>query len=278
MTTKEIHFRDHTSVKASLFLSSKKSSQTLVMIPALGVRASYYKEFAEYLQQDYNIVTVDWRGHGASSVRPSRKVNFGFEVLVQDMKEVFDQVENCIPNTDKYLMGHSMGGQVGSLFAARYPTDVKGMILIASSMVYYKGWDKMTSLKIRMVGTLFYPLSKLIGYFPGDRIGFGGKEARWVMKDWGHNALTGKYEPVGSDFDYESALKKMIKPAISLSFEYDDLGSERASAYLYQKYNPESEVIHHHLLTADTGNERINHFTWAKKPQYIVPLIKEWLK
>jgi predicted alpha/beta hydrolase len=59
-----------------------------------------------------------------------------------------------------------------------------------------------------MAGMFFYPLSRLLGYFPGRVIGFGGREARTVMKDWTHNLKTGSYKLTTSIFDYDSALKE----------------------------------------------------------------------
>ena len=49
----------------------------------------------------------------------------------------------------------------------------------------------------------------MLGYVPGDRLGFGGTEARTLMRDWAHNGRTARYEPIGSDVNYESALREL---------------------------------------------------------------------
>ena len=278
MELKEIQYRDKTKNKLTIYKGGENSKISVICLPAMGVRASFYKKFATQLSaQGFNLITADWRGHGNSSLRASRKINFGYEEMIGDIHELIDHVNKWFPDSKILILGHSLGGQIGSLYASRYSESIRGLILITACSVYYKGWENWTAKKIQVAARFFYPLSKIMGYFPGNVIGFGGKEARHVMKDWGNNALTGKYKLTNSEFDYENSLKDLIIPLVTISIENDELASKKAVENLYKKFNPVSTIKHFHLTSDQTGVVSLNHFNWAKKPEYFIDVIKDWV-
>lgn len=276
MMEHEIHYSDKTRNTVDVY--SSKSSTTVICLPAMGVRASFYKSFATELNiKGYNVLTVDWRGQGRSSIRASRKVNFGYRELISDIKRVVEHSNSLFPDSKIVLIGHSLGGQIGSLFTSRFPDKIEGLILITSCSVYYKGWDKKTSFKLFIAGKLFYPISKLFGYFPGNIIGFGGKEAEYIMKDWCNNTITGNYQLVNSSFDYDISLKGLTKNVLSISIENDSLASKNAVENLYKKFDPKSNVQHLHITEKQSKLKPLNHFSWAKKPEYFTELVDKWI-
>ena len=143
--------------------------------------------------------------------------------------------------------------------------------------MHYQGWQGWARFKVQIAGHTFYPISRLAGYFPGSVIGFGGREARKVMKDWSHIALSGKFEPADATFNYETGLKKIRKPVLSISVENDFLASKQAVKNLYGKFSKEASVTHLHLSSKETNIEKLNHFNWAKQPDYFGEVIKDWI-
>lgn len=278
MLEKKIIYSDKTTNKVTIFTSKEESKITLICLPAMGVRASFYKRFAETLSlEGFNVITADWRGQGNSSVRASRKVNFGYSELIGDIKELAEQSNSWFPNTKKLIIGHSLGGQAGSLFMSRFPEYIDGLVLITSGSVFYKGWKGSEAVKLYSVGHLFYPISKTIGYFPGNVIGFGGREARNIIKDWSYNVISGKYKLSGSSYNYENSLSELEKPTLAISIEKDYLASKKSTENLYGKFNSNSRITHLHLSENQTKITPLNHFSWAKKPEYFVNLIIKWL-
>jgi len=278
MIEKEITYSDNTKNKVSVFSSKTESKVTIICLPAMGVRATFYKNFAKELNsKGYNVITADWRGQGKSSIRASRKMNFGYKEFISDIKQLIEFSEIWFPNTKKLIVGHSLGGQVGSLFTSRFTEYIDGLILIASCSVYYKGWNKKTSLKLFFAGKVFYPLSRVFGHFPGNIIGFGGKEAQFVMKDWCFNTISGKYQITNSNFDYEKSLSKLCKNILTISIENDYLASKDAVENLCQKFNSKSNIEHLHLTEKETEIKPLNHFSWAKKPTYFSEIIEKWI-
>lgn len=273
-----ITFRDQSTIDVEWFTAAEPQA-VVICLPAMGVRASYYRSFAEHLQQQgLTAITADWRGQGTSSVRPSRKVDYGYETLVQDLHELIQAVRQEVPSGIPVVVaGHSLGGQIASLCAARYRHDLDGLILIASCLVHYTGWDGWQAQRVRLAGHLFYPLSRIVGYFPGQVIGFGGKEARTVMYDWCYNLLYGSYRPAGSDFDYEAGLSRSPIPVLAFSFAEDNMAPERAVLNLCNKFSSNSRIIHQHLSLEVAAGTKHSHFAWVKEPTPLSPIITGWL-
>ena len=164
-------------------------------------------------------MTWECGGIGDSSVRASRSNDFGYHTLILDLKQIIEFSEHRFPNHSITLIGHSLGGQIASLFTAQYPDRVDDLILITACNVYYKGWENQ--MRVILAGRLFPLISSMLGYFPGHLFNFSGRETMTVMRDWASNALTGKYQLKGSSFNYDSALHKLEKRILAFSVEND---------------------------------------------------------
>jgi len=276
----EIFCRDKTTTKISVFETDNPNSSICICLPAMGVRASYYNLFASKLASSgYTVVTADWRGQGYSSQTASFKTDFGYEHYVTDLDDIVQFCQQKFPNKKIVLVGHSLGGQMESLYVSRFPQNCNQLVLIAASLVYYKGWDKKGARKVKMAGTFFYPLSKLLGYFPGRIIGFGGREARTAMKDWTHNLNTGSYKLTNSTFDYDQALKEAKPNILCISFDNDNLiAPKQAVINLLNKFSDKANKEHLHFTADQIGIPNLNHFSWAKQPTPIVGIVNEWIK
>jgi len=277
--TRVIQYNDNTTNQVVTFQAKERAETTLICLPAMGVRASYYEAFATNLcGHGFNVVTADWRGQGKSSVRASKKINFGYEEIIEDLRKLIENTNTWFPSGKKVIIGHSLGGQIGSLFASRYPNSIDGLILIASCSVFYKGWDKVDRVKLYIAGNSFYLLSKIIGHFPGSVMGFGGREARTVMKDWCYNAVYGEYKLANSNHDYELSLRQMNIPVLSFSIENDHLASKTAIENLHKKFDRNSKILQLHLTSDLTNISPLNHFSWTKDSNYLGQQIKNWLR
>jgi len=276
----EITYRDKTTNRVSVFEADKPNNIVCICLPAMGVRASYYKTFANKLAIAGNtVITADWRGHGYSSQAASFKTDFGYEHYITDLDDIVHFCRQKFPGRKIVFIGHSLGGQMQSLYISRFPQNCNHLVLIAANSVYYKGWNKKISRKIKMAGMFFYPLSRLLGYFPGRVIGFGGREARTVMKDWTRNLKTGSYKLTNSFFDYDSALKEATPNILCISFENDKLiAPKQAVINLLNKFSHAANKEHLHFTADQIGIPNLNHFNWAKQPTPLVGIIDEWIK
>ena len=250
------------------------TAPVLICMPAMGVPAKFYDPLAvPVVKEGWRLVTADLRGNGLSSLRASRKVSFGYhEMVTFDWPAVVEKVKTLFPGAPIYLLGHSLGGQLSALYLAANPEACTGLILVATPSVYYKGWDFPLNLGILAGTQLACAIARILGYFPGKRIGFGGTEARGVIRDWAHTGRTGRYELAGSAVDFERLLGELELPVLSICFAVDLLAPERAVANLCAKMK--RCRITHHLL----GDENLGHLQWVKNPQPVIEQIKQWLE
>ncbi len=272
-----IKLRDGSTNEITLCRSENSNVPLIFVFPALGVRASYYKTLLEKLAQNgFHVCLTDWRGNGKSSVRPSRTVNFGYKELIEDIDFVIEKIGNQFPDNKKYLLGHSLGGQLGGLFLSKKPPALDGIVLIASCSVYYKGCKGWAGTRIYYATYLIKFLGKIVGYYPGEKMGFGGSEARGVMQDWGRNGRTGKYIIDNDDFDYEAALAQLQTNILAISIKGDTFAPVEATKNLYQKYHPNSTIRHEVVSAQDAQIKNLGHFNWAKHPDHFIGLLKDW--
>jgi predicted alpha/beta hydrolase len=135
-----LQFSDGETNAMNIFRAAKADVAVAVIFPALGVKANYYRHYAAALcKENIHVVTVDHRGHGNSSVRPSRKNNFGYREQIEiEYVAILEKVKEIFPQSKIIIIGHSLGGQMGSMFVSRYQNLADGIVLNASCSVYYK--------------------------------------------------------------------------------------------------------------------------------------------
>ncbi|MDX1569859.1 MAG: alpha/beta fold hydrolase [Xanthomonadales bacterium] len=249
-------------------------SPVLLVKPALGVRASFYAPLAApFAEIGMRIVTADLRGHGESAVRPGRTTRFGYREMVEsDLPAEVDALEARYPDAPILLLGHSLGGQLSLLFAATHPGRISAVVGVATCSVYWRAYPAALRLLI-LLGTQLTPvIGGLVGHFPGDRLGFGGKESVGLMRDWARQARTGLYEPAGSSVDYEAALRQSRVPALLATLPGDHYAPASAADHLAGKLDPRV------VTRRNLGEPRIAnpHFGWVRQAESIAPVVGDW--
>ncbi len=264
-------FRNYLNVYQPFYI---RYAKIIIIMPALGVKADFYHPLSIALRNlGYIVVSVDLRGTGKSEAKPNKKRNFGYrEMLNYDWPVILDKVNRHFPDKDIYLMGHSLGGQLNVLYAAKHKNLLKGLILAAACTVHYKAWKFPYNLGVLFGTQAGRLLVKILGYFPGKKVGFAGTEAKNVIIDWAYTGRTGKYKPLGDDFDYENNFKNIELPVLALSFENDKLAPQKAVKELTGKMKNARKQFYHF-----TG-KNYNHFNWVKQNKDIVDKIDKWIK
>ncbi len=251
----------------------------VVLGPAMGVRASYYAPLAEALRDAGTVaVTMDLRGLGTSSVRAGRASDFGYrEIVERDFPAAVAALRQRFPEAPFFCLGHSLGGQLACLYAATEPRALAGLVLVASCSVHHRRWPFPASAAVLLFQQVAHLSARLLGHFPGRRFGFGGREARRLMRDWSHQGRTGRYEPAGSRHEYEALLGRLDLPVLSLVFTDDPYCPRGAAEGLLEKM-PAARTRFLHLSPRELGVSEIGHFAWVKQPRLVVPRIVEWIQ
>ncbi|MEZ4883401.1 MAG: alpha/beta fold hydrolase [Chitinophagales bacterium] len=271
---------DGSQTAVSIFTSNcaTPNAPVILIFPAMGVRAAYYYALAQAIaDKGYHVITADLRGLGHSSVRASRHNDFGYyDILTFDLPAIVAAAQEHFVKHPIYLMGHSLGGHFSVLYAAlhSHSKQLNGLIFVAAGYPYYKSWGKRRAPLMWLTTQGFYALSKIIGYFPGKFIGFGGREARTLMRDWSYLARTGNFKLTNSEHDFEALITTIELPVLSISLEGDNFAPPAAVEGFNAKFK-KAALTHLHLIPK-TG-ENFNHFSWVKKNTAVVDSIVNWM-
>jgi len=220
------------------------------------------------------VALCELRGNGTSNIRPRRGVDFGYrEIVEHDIPAAMAAIRERAPEVQLYLGGHSLGGQLTMLHAATTKPDIAGLILVACAIPYYRSWRGKHRYLVWLASRLFPVVGFVLGYVPGKRIGFGGTEARTVMRDWSHSAATARYALQGSDVDYEAALRELEVDFVTVNIEGDEMGPPQAVDLMFQKI-PKARGLR---IQASLSEPKPGaHFRWAREPADVVRAIASW--
>jgi len=244
------------------------AKKVLLFFPAMGIEARYYRVWAQSLADSGVLCCIaDLRGHGSSNVRARRGIDFGYHSLIeQDYQSAINAVLKYAATESLFLGGHSLGGQLSCLYAATRQEQqrwLSGLLLIGSCTISHKGWSGYKGFAMRLVPHLFSLIVKMLGFFPGYKLNFAGKEARQQILDWAQSGIMGMYKPAGYKNTLEPLMKKIQVPLIALSFEYDHYAPKAAVENLLSKMSG-CQIIRTHLTADQFPCEILDHFKWAR--------------
>jgi pimeloyl-ACP methyl ester carboxylesterase len=92
--------------------------------------AHWYDFVAGGFTADYHVRALDFRGHGDSEWHPGTPPVYGYHRHAADVNELAEKLDL----RDFVLIGHSMGGMIGSIYTATYPGRVKAFILVDTTI------------------------------------------------------------------------------------------------------------------------------------------------
>ncbi|MCH9687878.1 MAG: alpha/beta fold hydrolase [Deltaproteobacteria bacterium] len=264
-------------VTSALSVWLPPSPKTVMLFHAgLGVAAGYYRPFAEALAaKGHAVAVMDPRGVGSSSVRPSRGVDFGYHELVAlEIPAAWAVLRERFDGVPAVMGGHSLGAQLTVLAGPVLPPWVSGVVLVAAGSLFHRNWSGLARWRVLVAGSVFPTLGRVFGRFPGKAVGFGGWEARTLMRDWGHCARTGRYRLHGSDRDWEAEASTQTRPVLTITMATDDWAPPVAMRHLVDKM-PRAPVDRHHVQLDD--GRGMAHFRWARDPERVVAVVDPWL-
>lgn len=262
------------------WFAADNAAANILMMPALGVAARFYDPLAASLQSaGVSVLVMEQRGHGDSALRPSRRVDFGYrEALTEDIPAMIGflrQQPDQQGQRPVVLMGHSLGGHYATISAGRLPEDVAGVIVAACGSAWIGGFDGRIRRQLQMLTRLIPVLTTVLGSYPGDKVGFGGHEARRLMHDWLQLARHNRYEAQGLAENLEAGIRRYTGPVLALRMADDDFAPEAAVRAVTERFA--SARLTERVLDAATLGDKADHFRWARSPQAITTEIKAWL-
>lgn len=249
----------------------------LLWLPALGVPARKYERFAGQLAERGFVVGIhEWRGTGECRLRPRFGVDWGYrEWLMEDVPASLEQLRQAFPDGPQLFGGHSIGGQMAVL-AAALGQPAAGLVIVGSGIPH---WRLFPTLGARAAvggfGAVLPLLTRLAGHYPGHRLGFAGREAGQLMRDWAGTVRRGHYEGLrGLPDGLHARLAAVDAPALGLRFEGDWLVPADSLDALLATTG--SRAIEHRTMDERELGTTPDHFAWMRQPGAVARAVGDW--
>lgn len=186
-TAFKIAAADAMPLDAILFTPDDGPLKAAVMFNAgTAIPKEFYQRFVQHLaEHGYAVVLYDYRGVGGSRPASLR----GFEAYLRDWGELdmvgmLEWLDKRYPVLPKFIVAHSMGGQLVGLM--RNHELASGIFMVASSIGY---WRWMSGLLFQYfcaaIWFVYVPLaSRLFGYVPIKVIRQGEDLPTGIAREW----------------------------------------------------------------------------------------------
>lgn len=257
-----------------LLVGPADATHWLYWLPAMGVPAKHYLPLAQGLAAHGTAVALhEWRGIGSSDRRAGRHQDWGYRALLhEDLPAGITAARAAWPGRRGALGGHSLGGQLACAYAALNPGRVDQLVLAASGAPYWKNFPWSW-----LIGAAYLAaplLAGVTGHFPGRRIGFGGNEARGVIRDWARSGRSGRYAADGMG-ELEAGMAGFAGRVLALRMRDDWLGPAASLDWLLGKLPCAS--VRREVLGPEDLHGPADHFSWMKSPTPVAARIALWL-
>jgi predicted alpha/beta hydrolase len=264
---------DRDGDRIGLHLYPDAPGPAVMIWPAMGVPAGYYRRFALQLgAAGLSVVVADHRGPGSSTPAPSRSSAYGYAELVADVGAVKESLKARLDGRPVLLLGHSLGGHVCALHLATHqPSDIAGLVLIASGTPYWRAYPGPHRPVILPYTQGIAATSALLRVWPG--WSFGGRQARGVIRDWAYTARRGRF-PRLDGVDVEAALATVRTPVLAISVDNDRYTPPSTVDHLCGKLSA-APVERVHYPRSEAGAS-LDHFTWVRAAAPLAARVAEF--
>ena len=247
---------DGTELGANVYGNGERA---VLIMPATGVPQAYYAKYAAHLaERRFTVLTFDYRGIGRSrngSLRESKARMRDWALLDAAAAWRF------LGEGPKLVVGHSFGGQALGLLPE--PARIAAALLVGSQSGYWRNWPPLGRLWMWPATHIALPaVARMLGYFPGSRLGFGEDLPPRVAIEWASWCRHPRYlvGALGVEHAYAQVQARIRAYAIS-DDAFAPLRAVQALAALY----PAARWETRQLAPREVGVADIGHFGFFRE-------------
>jgi alpha-beta hydrolase superfamily lysophospholipase len=238
---------------------------TVAIVHGYGEHSTRYTDVAGHLvNYGYTVETFDLRGHGRSEGK--RTFVRSFDAYLVDLDRFLKRVKERMKSSNLFLLGHSMGGAIVTLFAMTRKPDGKGLILSGPAL---KISDDISPLLVRLSSMIGMVLPKL----PTIKLDSSGiSRDPEVVKHYENDPLvyhggiparTGA-EITGATKIIQAQMESMTLPLLILHGSDDRLADPEGSKELYERAQSDDKTLKlYEGLYHEVMNEPEKEMVWA---------------
>jgi len=255
--------------EARLFRATQ-TGPGLLVLPAMGVNARAYDRLAENLAEaGVTTLVAELRGGDTSSVRARPGIDYGYSDLLDDMVQHVELLRGHSRGPVN-ILGHSLGGHLGTLGLARWYQPRAKLIVIASGTVHHTVWGGLRGLGVLAGSQLAQVVARGLGFYPGHRLGFGGLQGKSLMIEWSNAARTGSFATHRGD-SLEHQLDVLAPEVLAIHVQGDTMAPRVTTEALLRKVK-HAKVEWVNVMPPAQPRKMNPHFRWLKDP---TPAVRE---
>ncbi len=257
---KEIEVLSDSGMLSATLFEGSKTDTVLVIASATGVKQEFYQKFAQFIAGNgIAVLTFDYLGIGRSLRKPIRTLrNNTADWGKNDLESVLEYVASNYPNSNKIILGHSIGGQLIGL--AKSSPKLDKLILVAAQSGYWKYWNGMGRIKMWLNWYILFPILLLtFGYLKSKKISGMENLPKNVARQWSNWGKHRNY--ILSDPSIGQTYYDKIGAEITaFSIDDDNFAPAQAVEWMTKQYTAGSKKKRIHLKPLDFEVKKIGHF------------------
>ncbi len=269
----EIHLSDGGHTLLHTAPAADEQAPVVLVLPAMGVPAGYYEPFVDDLARaGVTAAVADYPGQGEAMPSVDRHHDHGYVRIAHDWLPRVTAELRSAHDGPLVLLGHSLGGHVLLAHLAGDHQLPEAAVLIGAGTPY---WRRQQGLKTLVQTQLMSLVSRVVGYWPGERLGFGGRQARTLVGEWATFARDGRLAPDG--YPVREALRERSLPLLVVDLDGDHLAPPKAVDGLVE-HLPAARVERFTFAKGpDDPGKPVSHTSFARSPEIIGERIAEWV-
>ncbi len=270
----EIILRDGATTVLHVSPAAGPSAPVALVLPAMGVPAGYYGPFLDELAREgVTAAVADYPGQGEARPLVDRTQDLGYAEIAGEWLPSVVTALRADHDGPLTAIGHSLGGHVAMVHLAGDAPVVDAAVLIGSGTPFWRHHQGITTLaQTQFMGLL----TRVLRFWPGDRLGFGGVQPRTLVREWAAFARTGDLAPQGRSI--AARLRGRQLPLLVIDLDNDTLAPPSAVDGLVALL-PDADVERWTFTKAsDDPGRPVNHYSFARSPEIIGERIAEWVR
>ena len=265
MKTFQIDTSDGFKIAVTSFGENNATKKIIVISSAIGVKQTFYAKYATYLaNKGYLVFTYDYRGIGDSKPKKLKDFEAHFtDWADKDFLGLTQYIEDCYPNHEKFLIGHSIGGIMIGLTRAYKVYDK--IVTIGSQYGYIKNFHQKDKPKVNFFFRIAIPiLSAFYGFFPSQKVGMGEPIPIGIAKDW-RKLILNETSILGYADETQNLYDEITKPVLIISLDDDFMATPKSVDLFAQFVLKNAKKKRLNIIPKEYGLNEIGHLDFFRE-------------
>jgi alpha-beta hydrolase superfamily lysophospholipase len=230
-----------------------------------GEHSGIYEDFARNLtDSNYNIVSMDLRGHGRSEGK--RGYASSYRKLIKDLETLIEKSESLFPGYPKILIGQGLGGNIAIYYLSTHITNISSLVVLSPWLVLEQRFPKSKQFIGNIIRHILPTFMLVTGFTAEDRRRNGDAVRKYKNDPFMHDKISIRlfYEIIFAGQRSSRSIYKINMPVLVMHGTADTIASYKASKNFVLNASKKTVFkewpdYYHDLLTDEGSDEVIGY-------------------